>query len=38
MKRLIIIVVLACLWSAPAGADDLAEHPEVASQIKLMDA
>ncbi len=38
MKRLIIVVVLACLWSAPARADKLGEHPEVASQIKLMDA
>ena len=38
MKRLIIVAVLACLGSAPAGADELAEHPEVASQIKLMDA
>lgn len=38
MKRLIIVVVLACLGSAPVRADDLAEHPEVSSQIKLMDA
>ncbi len=37
MKRLAALVVAVCLWSAPAGADDLADHPEVASQIKVMD-
>ena len=38
MKQLMSFVVVACLWSTPAAAQDLADHPEVASQIKLMDA
>ncbi len=39
MKQLVsLVAVVACLWSAPATGQDLADHPEVASQIKLMDA
>ena len=39
MKQLMsLIAVVACLWSASAAGQDLADHPEVASQIKLMDA
>ena len=38
MKRLVLAIAVTFLWSAPAGADDLAEHPEVAAQIKVMDA
>ena len=39
MKQLMsLIAVVACLWSASATGQDLADHPEVASQIKLMDA
>ena len=39
MKQLVsLVAVVACLWSASAAGQDLADHPEVASQIKLMDA
>ena len=38
MKQLVFLAIVVCLWSAPAAAQDLADHPEVASQIKLMDA
>ena len=39
MKQLVsLVAVLSCLWTAPAAGQDLADHPAVASQIKLMDA
>ena len=38
MKRLVALALAACLWTVPLGADQIADHPEVASQIKLMDA
>ena len=39
MKRVVsLVAVVVCLWSAPAVCQDLADHPEVASQIRLMDA
>ena len=38
MKRAMTLVLIACLWTAPTAADEIADHPEVASQIKLLDA
>jgi CubicO group peptidase (beta-lactamase class C family) len=39
MKQLVsLVAVVACLWSASVVGQDLVDHPEVASQIKLMDA
>ena len=39
MKRVVsLVAVVVCLWSATAVCQDLADHPEVASQIRLMDA
>ena len=37
-RRVSLVAVIACLWSASAVGQDQADHSEVASQIKLMNA